>query len=53
MKSFPLLSLVLLISTLAYAGEKVLYDFQGGTDGYRPLGPLVFDPAGNLYGTTY
>ena len=31
----------------------MLYDFQGGTDGYRPLGPLVFDSAGNLDGTTY
>ena len=47
------LSLFLLFSVFAYAGEKVLYDFQGGTDGYRPFGPLVFDSAGNLYGTTY
>ena len=46
------LSLLLLFSTLAYAGERVLYSFQGGTDGFRPDGPLVLDPAGNLYGTT-
>jgi uncharacterized repeat protein (TIGR03803 family) len=46
------LSLLLLFSTLAYAGERVLYSFQGGTDGFRPAGPLVLDPAGNLYGTT-
>lgn len=32
--------------------EKVLYSFQGGADGSEPLSPLVFDPAGNLYGTT-
>jgi uncharacterized repeat protein (TIGR03803 family) len=36
--------------------EKVLYAFcslSGCADGYRPLaGPLVMDPAGNLYGTT-
>lgn len=53
MKRFALLFMALFLSTFAYAGEKVLYDFQGGTDGYRPLGPLVFDSAGNLYGTTY
>ena len=32
--------------------EKVLYSFMGGTDGYGPNGTLVFDSAGNLYGTT-
>ncbi|MGH6840505.1 MAG: choice-of-anchor tandem repeat GloVer-containing protein [Methylocella sp.] len=32
--------------------EKVLYAFKGGTDGRIPLGHLVFDPAGALYGTT-
>jgi hypothetical protein len=30
----------------------VLYAFQGGSDGIGPAGPLVFDDAGNLYGTT-
>jgi hypothetical protein len=33
--------------------EHVLYAFQGGTDGLEPSGNLVFDAAGNLYGTTY
>ncbi|HEY6291407.1 MAG TPA: choice-of-anchor tandem repeat GloVer-containing protein [Terriglobia bacterium] len=32
--------------------ETVLYHFQGGTDGAYPYGGLIFDPAGNLYGTT-
>jgi uncharacterized repeat protein (TIGR03803 family) len=30
----------------------VLYNFQGGQDGQRPLAGLVLDSAGNLYGTT-
>lgn len=33
--------------------EKVLYSFPGGNGGASPLGKLVFDAAGNLYGTTY
>ena len=37
----------------ANTGETVLYDFAGGTsDGAHPLAGLVFDAAGNLYGTT-
>jgi uncharacterized repeat protein (TIGR03803 family) len=32
--------------------ETVLYSFQNGPDGRNPLGSLVFDGAGNLYGTT-
>lgn len=33
--------------------ETVLYSFKGGKqDGGGPIGALVFDPAGNLYGTT-
>jgi hypothetical protein len=45
------------VSTLVFAGnasaawkEKVLYSFQGGSDGYQPAGGVVFDKAGNLYG---
>jgi hypothetical protein len=30
--------------------EKVLYSFQGGTDGATPAGGVVFDKQGNLYG---
>jgi len=34
--------------------EKVLHSFQdNGKDGYQPYAGLTFDPAGNLYGTTY
>ncbi len=32
--------------------ESVLYFFQGSPDGCVPLGGVVFDPLGNLYGTT-
>lgn len=32
--------------------ESVLYNFQGGSDGFAPDGDLVFDKAGNLYGAT-
>ncbi len=32
--------------------EQVLYSFTGGNDGGNPVGGLVFDQAGNLYGTT-
>ena len=33
--------------------ETVLYSFTGKPDGQAPYGSLVFDKAGNLYGTTY
>jgi uncharacterized repeat protein (TIGR03803 family) len=32
--------------------ETVLYSFTGGSDGGNPIGPLISDSAGNLYGTT-
>jgi uncharacterized repeat protein (TIGR03803 family) len=32
--------------------ENVLYSFEEGNDGGYPYGGLVFDPSGNLYGTT-
>jgi uncharacterized repeat protein (TIGR03803 family) len=32
--------------------ETVLYTFTGGTDGSNPYGGVIFDAAGNLYGTT-
>ena len=31
----------------------VLYNFQGGSDGYSPVGGVIFDQAGNLYGAAF
>jgi uncharacterized repeat protein (TIGR03803 family) len=52
-------AIVVLALTLITAGaipsnakEKVLYAFTGGSDGNGPNSPLIFDNAGNLYGTT-
>ena len=33
--------------------QTVLYNFQGIDDGQNPVGGVVLDPAGNLYGTTF
>jgi uncharacterized repeat protein (TIGR03803 family) len=33
--------------------ETILYNFKGGRDGAGPNSGVVFDQAGNLYGTTY
>jgi uncharacterized repeat protein (TIGR03803 family) len=33
--------------------EKILYDFGGGDVGFSPGSPLIFDAAGNLYGSTF
>jgi hypothetical protein len=46
------LSLFLLLGTAAIASEKVLYMFQGGTDGSRPNGPLVSDGPGEVRSNT-
>ena len=49
-----LLAVILALAPTASAEwkEKVLYSFQGGTDGSTPAGGVVFDAAGNLYGAT-
>ncbi len=36
----------------SHGNELVLYAFQAGKDGGAPMGPLIRDAAGNLYGTT-
>ncbi len=33
--------------------ETILYNFQGLNDGQNPVGGVVLDQAGNLYGTTF
>jgi uncharacterized repeat protein (TIGR03803 family) len=46
----------IVLATVALASaswkEKVLYSFQGSTDGSTPAGGVVFDSQGNLYGVT-
>jgi uncharacterized repeat protein (TIGR03803 family) len=39
-------------TAICYWTETVLYNFSGYSDGSGPQGHLVFDQAGNLYGTT-
>ncbi len=51
------LAVVAVVATLASGAlaankEKVLYSFTGGSDGGDPHSTLVFDGAGNAYGTT-
>lgn len=43
--------LVLSISSAQAATQKVLYTFTGGIDGGNPYSGVIFDQAGNLYGT--
>ncbi len=49
-------AVMMLVLTTANASaewkEKVLYSFQGGSDGSIPAGAVVFDTSGNLYGAT-
>jgi uncharacterized repeat protein (TIGR03803 family) len=33
--------------------EQIIYSFLGGSDGHFPMGELVFDKQGNLYGSTF
>jgi hypothetical protein len=44
--------LILAPGALAQSKYKTLYKFKGGADGNQPATGLVFDTAGNLYGTT-
>jgi uncharacterized repeat protein (TIGR03803 family) len=45
-------TLALTTNVSAQWKEKVLYSFQGGSDGVTPVGGVVFDKLGNLYGAT-
>jgi len=48
------LIVVLMLVPGSWAAEyKALHKFKGGKDGASPQAGLIFDPAGNLYGTTY
>jgi len=44
---------ILCVGTCAFAGETILYQFPGGNHGSDPKDGLVFDAAGDAYGTTY
>jgi uncharacterized repeat protein (TIGR03803 family) len=46
------ITLTLALSSWASSTEKVLYTFQGTGDGVEPIGGVVRDAKGNLYGTT-
>jgi hypothetical protein len=48
-----LLAAVMLLTAPFAAGQngQVLYRFRGPSDGYNPYGNVIFDQAGNLYGT--
>jgi uncharacterized repeat protein (TIGR03803 family) len=47
------LSLVLAATGSAYGATETLHNFMGApSDGSNPYGALIFDSAGNLYGTT-
>jgi uncharacterized repeat protein (TIGR03803 family) len=54
LRTILLILVATLFATSAWAAtrERVLYAFNN-TDGYQPLGSLIFDASGNLYGTTY
>lgn len=48
-----IIAAVLVPEAWAASKYKVLYKFKGHSDGSGPDAGLIFDPAGNLYGTTY
>ena len=46
------ISLLFFSPAFAASKYKVIYSFQGGTDGAYPISDLIADAEGNLYGTT-
>jgi hypothetical protein len=53
-KTLAIAALMLTLAIAVWGGDKakVLHRFTGGNDGGTPIGGLIFDSAGNLYGTT-
>lgn len=52
---FPAIIVVLLLANATSAvgqGGADIYEFAGGLDGQLPVGPVVFDSSGSLYGVT-
>lgn len=49
-----ILAAIVVLASYAFAqwNEQVLYSFQYGSDGAQPVGSVVFDKQGNLYGVT-
>src|SRR3984885_14352767 len=47
-----LVTLTLTVGSWAASKERVLYSFQGGADGSFPMGGVISDAQGNLYGAT-
>jgi len=47
-----LFTIALSLASWAADNESVIYNFTGGNDGGDPAAQLVFDSAGNMYGTT-
>lgn len=52
MKPLVILLVLVFSSLLAHAGETVFYTFKGKPDGYAPVGGLISDQKGNLFGVT-
>ena len=50
--SFAVIALSVCVTAVLYAQETVLHSFNN-SDGQQPVGGLIFDGAGNLYGTTF
>lgn len=42
-----------MVSPAAHAQAKTLFDFSSSAEGLVPYGGLIFDQAGNIYGTTH
>ena len=55
LRSVSLIAAAVLFLTSAWAADHqtVLYSFGGPPDGTDPVGSLLMDSAGNLYGATF